>query len=277
MADFISQKTIKLKLHDGWKGVAAEKWSDFIFEPNSLTEKTNQTFKSENGNVTALKQIECRGEKHFVVVKKIVSRNGVRAFVDLLRTSKSLRNFKLAILLNQNGIEAAEPVAALWHNTQGNIYVTEYIRDSLNLYEIAFGKNREILDNFSARKAVIIQVAELLAKLHKANFWHRDPKAGNFIAFKKDNTYKVKLIDMDGIKQNLFDCGENRVKTLSKLAQTLTRFKTVNFADLYRGFKIYCRAMDINDAEAKELFRKVERETVTLRLLTAIEDSKKFK
>jgi tRNA A-37 threonylcarbamoyl transferase component Bud32 len=278
MNPFKMQIIVELKLPGGWKGIAAEKWSQLVFEPEKLTEKPDLVFKSENGNITLLKNIEINGKKNPFVVKKTVRRSGIRALADFARAPKSQRNFYLAVLLKQKGIEVAEPVAALWHKKEGNIYITEYIPNSLNLYEVAFGKNKEILTKFSARKAVIRQVAEILAKLHKANFWHRDPKAGNFIIYKdKNGSYRVKLIDLDGIKQDSTSRQENHIRTLSRLAETLTRFKAVNFTDLYRGFLFYCRAMEMNADETKEFFRKVERATVATRLLTIVSDSYKLK
>lgn len=274
MNPFKMQIITELTLPDGWKGIAAEEWSHLAFEPEKLTQNPDAIFKSEGGNITCLKNIESKGKKIPFVVKKTVRRTGIKALADFLRAPKSQRNFYLAVLLKQKDIEVAEPVAALWHKKQGSIYITEYIAGSLNLYDVAAGKNKEILAKFSARKAVIRQVAEILAKLHKANFWHRDSKAGNFIIYKdKNGSYRVKLVDLDGIKQDSAAKEENRIRTLSKLAETLTRFKTVNFTDLYRGFSYYCLAMGINRDNAGELFRRVERATVAARLLTVVSDS----
>lgn len=264
---------VELKLPGGWKGAALEKWSDLVFEPEKLTEKPELVFKLEKGNITAIKKIEYKGKKISFVVKKTVKPRGLKALAEILRAPKSLRNFYLAILLKQKGIEVAEPVAALWSKKEGSIYITEYIQNSLNLYEVVSGKDKEIIKNFSARKAVIRQVAEIIAKLHKSNFWHRDPKAGNFIIYKDGGIYRVKLIDLDGIKQDLSRRPENHIRTLARLAETLTRYKAVNFTDLFRGVLFYCSAMGISDDEARELFRKVERATVAARLLTITSDS----
>jgi tRNA A-37 threonylcarbamoyl transferase component Bud32 len=267
------QIIVELKLPGGWKGAVLEKWSDLVFEPEKLTEKPELIFKLEKGNITTVKKIEIKGKKISFVVKKTVKPRGLKALADFLRAPKSLRNFYLAILLKQKGIEVAEPVAALWSKKEGSIYITEYIQNSLSLYEVVSGKDKEIIKNFSARKTVIRQVAEIIAKLHKSNFWHRDPKAGNFIIYKDGGIYRVKLIDLDGIKQDSANKPENHIRTLAKLAETLTRYKAVNFTDLFRGFLFYCSAMGISDGQAKELFRRVERATVAARLLTTASDS----
>jgi len=278
MNPFKMQIIAELKLPGGWKGIAADNWSHLVLEPEKLTQKPDVIFKSEGGNITLLKGIESKGRKIAFVIKKNVRRSGIRAIADLLRAPKSQRNFYLAVLLKQKDIEVAEPVAALWHKKEGSIYITEYIPNSLNFYEVAFAKNKEILTKFSARKTVIRQIAEILAKLHKANFWHRDSKAGNFIIYKdKNGSYRVRLIDLDGIKQDSSRRQENHIRTLSRLAETLTRFKTVNFTDLYRGFLYYCRAMAMSNNETKEFFRKVERATAATRLMTIVSDSYELK
>lgn len=267
----------KLTLPAGWKGVALEKWSALAFDPEKLTQNPLRVFKSENANITVLKQIEIGGKKTSFVIKKTAKHTGIRAFADLFRAPKSLRNFYLAVLLKQKNIEVAEPVAALWHRKFGTIYITEYIPDSLDLYDVAFGKKPEILADFQIRKTVIKHLAQIIAKLHQLDFWHRDSKAGNFIIYKDNGVYKARLVDLDGIKRDLTHSRRNHIRTLSKLAETLIRFKTINFSDLYRAFCIYCDAMNMTADEAKEFLRRAERMTVAARFVTVMSDSYKLK
>ena len=274
----IKQKITRLRLAGNWQGLVAERWPKLFFAPDQLLENPTVIFKSDKGNSTVLKEIGSGNSKSYVVVKKNINRTGVRAFVDFVRYPKSVRNFRLAAILKLKGLEVAEPVAALWNRQKGSIYITEYIQNSLNLYDIVFGKNKEILANFSIRKTVIKRTAEIVAKLHKSNYWHRDSKAGNFIVY-KDNSgeYKIKLIDLDGIKKSIVVREKNCLRTLSRLAETLTRFNTVNFTDLYRGFLCYCSVMGISSVQARKLFYKAEKLTVATRLLTIIADSYKIK
>jgi tRNA A-37 threonylcarbamoyl transferase component Bud32 len=278
MDSFSKQKITGLRLFDNWQGLAVEQWSDFAFKPGQLLEKPDLVFKSEADNITVLKQVESGGKKISFVVKKTISCSRLKNLAMLFGPPKAVRNLHIAIELKNRKIDVAEPVAALWRKRGlqylENIYITEFCQGSLNLYDVAFGRNKEILSNFRIRKAIIQQVADLIAKLHKSDFWHRDSKAGNFIVYKsKEDSYKVKLVDLDGIKLNLFNKEEKQVRTLSKIAETLTRFKAVNFTDLYRGFLFYCDAMNIDNVRARELFHKVERLTVATRLLTIVSDS----
>jgi serine/threonine protein kinase len=277
-----NQKVEGLILSDGWKGLAARQWSDFIFKPSHLLQNPAEVFKSEDENITVLKQFQRDGENVSVVVKKSVSRNRLKNFTALFRSPKAVRNFNVARALMSGKIDVAMPIAALWRKngfqSLENIYISEFCPGSLNLYDVAFGKNKEIISNFRIRKNIIQQVAVLLAKLHTLWFWHRDSKAGNFIVYKTDDgSYKAKLIDLDGIKFNLFNKQSNRIRTLSKLAETLTRFKTVNFTDLCRGFLFYCNAMQMDRGQIRQFFREVERATVAARFLTIISDSYKIK
>jgi tRNA A-37 threonylcarbamoyl transferase component Bud32 len=277
-----NEKVKGLTLSDGWNGLAVEEWSDFIFKPWQLLESPTLVFKSEDENITALKQVEHGGKKVSIVVKKAVCRNRLKNLSAVFIPPKAVRNFRIAFDLMDKGIDVAEPIAALWRKkglqSLENIHISEFSQDSLNLYDVAFGKNKEIITSFRVRKDIIRQVAALIAKLHKSWLWHRDSKAGNFIVYKSgDGSYKVKLIDLDGIKPNLFNKQKYRVRTLSKLAETLSRFKTVNFTDLYRGFLVYCDEMQIDRGQIRQLFDKVERVAVALRLLTIISDSYKLK
>jgi tRNA A-37 threonylcarbamoyl transferase component Bud32 len=280
---FISkQKITGLRLANNWQGLAVEKWSNFAFKSGQLLESPNLIFKSDANSITILKQVENKGEKILFVVKKNTSYDRLKNLGDLLRPPKAVRNFHTALELKDKKIDVAEPVAALWRKKGiqclENIYITEFCQGSLSLYDVARGKGAEIISRFSVRKVVIQRIAELVAKLHKSGYWHRDSKAGNFIVYKsEDGAYKAKLVDLDGIKRNIFGLQKNHIRTLSKLAETLTLFKAVNFTDLYRGFLYYCDAMGKSSDEAGKLFRKVERAAVAARLLTIVSDSYELK
>ncbi|MFA6185684.1 MAG: lipopolysaccharide kinase InaA family protein [Phycisphaerae bacterium] len=280
MKSYIKEKVVKLQLADGWQGVAVEKWAKLVIEPDKIAENPEKVFKSDSNCTTALKKFKYGAKKASLVFKKTAGKFNVGTLFDFIRGTKAERNFNLALELSVRGIDAALPAAALWRRKGvgevEDIYLTEFIPDSISLYDVAFGRNREIIEKFNSRKEVIIQVAMILAKLRKAGYWHRDSKAGNFIVYKNgDGNWRTKLVDLDGIKPNFLYLGKNNVRTLAKLAETLTRFKTVNFTDLYRGFFNYCRELEIYHGERRRWFRRIERMTVAMRITTAVADSYK--
>lgn len=273
----ISGNIIELKLSDGWKGLVVRKWSAFGFVPTELTKNPEQIFKSDRfGNCAVLKQIDSGSGKVHFAVKKIIAGSGIKKTVDFFRGAKALRNFKLALALKAKGIETAEPVAAFWNGSE-SIYVTEYIPNSMSLYDVVGGKDSGMFDKFTVRKAVIRQVADVIARFHKAGFWHRDSKAGNFIISKDADGFNARLIDLDGIKYNFFGCQCRQIRTLANLARSLIRFRAVNITDFYRGFVIYCDAMGISRSRYKPLFGQIERATVQMRLQMVLQDAEKFK
>jgi tRNA A-37 threonylcarbamoyl transferase component Bud32 len=273
----IFKEIVKINLSDGWKGMAVRDGFGLKLIPDKLTENPEQIFKSDKfGNCAILKTISSDNGQIPLVVKKITANSGIKKLIDFFRGVKAVRNFKLALILKAKGIDTAEPVAAFWNNNE-NIYVTEYIPNSMSLYDVAWGKNSEITGNFTMRKAVIRQVAESIAKFHKAGFWHRDSKAGNFIIGKNKDGYTAKLIDLDGIKYNFGGCREKQIRTLANLAKSLTRFKNVNVSDFYRGFMIYCDEMGYTKEYSKSLFLKVKGVSIEMRLLSIIEDAEKFR
>ena len=222
MDSFSKQKIAGLRLSDNWQGLAVEKWSNFAFKPDRLLERPDFVFKSDADNITVLKQIESGGKKISLVVKKTVSCGCLKNLALFFRPPKAVRNLHIAIELKNRKIDVAEPVAALWRKRGlqylENIYITEFCQGSLSLYDVAFGRNKEILSNFRIRKAIIQQIAELIAKLHKSGFWHRDSKRGILLYTKmKRASYRVKLVDLDGIKLNLLQqrekTGQNAFKT----------------------------------------------------------------
>jgi hypothetical protein len=280
MKSYIKEKVVKLQFADGWQGVAVEKWAKLVIEPDKIAENPEKVFKSDLNCIVALKRFKCGGKKASLVFKKTTGKISVGTFFDFVRGTRAERNFNLALELSVRGIDAAAPAAALWRRSGvgkvENIFLTEYIPGSVNLYDIAFGRNQEINEKFNSRREVISQIAAILARLRRAGYWHRDSKAGNFIVYKNDDgNWRAKLVDLDGIKPNYLYLGKNNVRTFAKLAETLTRFRTVNLTDLYRGFFLCCRELEIYHGERRRLFRKVERMTVAMRVATAVADSYK--
>ncbi|MFA6177070.1 MAG: lipopolysaccharide kinase InaA family protein [Phycisphaerae bacterium] len=280
MKSYVREKVVKLELAGGWQGIAVEKWAKLAVEPDSIAENPEKVFKSDSNCITAMKKFKCGVKKPSLVFKKTTNKFTGGVLFDFIRGTKARRNFNLALELSARGIDTALPAAALWRRKAfgktESILLTEYIPGSINLYDVAFGRNREIIEKFSSRKEIITQVASILAKLRKAGYWHRDSKAGNFIVYKNgDENWRARLVDLDGIKPNYLYLGKNNVRTLAKLAETLTRFRMVNFTDLYRGFFNYCRELNIYHGERRRWFGRVERMTVAMRLATAVADSYK--
>ncbi|MCK5225914.1 MAG: protein kinase, partial [Planctomycetes bacterium] len=238
-------------------------WLDCLSEPQSLFEETETILKEENGNLVAVKKLKMDGKQIKVVIKRHRSGKGLRNFFRSLQPGKAIRNFKTAAKLIDSNIPTAMPLAAICKREKflirENIYITEYVENSCSLYDFANQKT-----NFKSRRQICRQVAELLASLCKNGLWHRDAKASNFLVCKdNDEQYRVVLVDMDGIKRNIFRKERNQLRCLWQLAASVMNVPNVNRTDYFRVFRAYCDLTGIEHQQRKQLFYKLAKKAET--------------
>ena len=272
---------IKVRLKDGWKALTLSGCEQIVAEPGQLFLHFEKTFKSDGHNCVGVKRLVCNGEQMSVVVKRHSYGKGLREFFRSLSVSKASRNFRLALKLQKKNIAVARPLAALQRKKFGRlqecIFVTEYNSNRISLNDFVHGRMALPENELSeAKQQITDEVAQLLAALHKASMWHRDSKVANFLIYKDDeNSFKAELVDMDGIKRYRFKRADSQLRTLWKLAESLSRFSMVEKNDYLRGFSIYCDIAGIDKEERKEIFAGCGRMALTRRLLTLAEDAYK--
>ena len=167
------------------------------------------------------------------------------------------------------------PLAALEKKhglkTLRSIYITEYFENTNDMHNLIRNNMGKI--NFADRKIkdqFLTQSVAILAMLDKNGMWHRDAKAGNFLAEVKDGKYKISILDMDGIKSypaRIF-AGKLRVRTLAKLVSTLMWNPFVTRSDYLRALTLYCDLADIDKGRCKKLFKEISATAVAMRILT---------
>ncbi len=269
-----NRKVVSLQLNNCFSGraMASSKsgsvfsradWLDCLSEPQSLFEETETILKEENGNLVAVKKLKMDGKQIKVVIKRHRSGKGLRNFFRSLQPGKAIRNFKTAAKLIDSNIPTAMPLAAICKREKflirENIYITEYVENSCSLYDFANQKT-----NFKSRRQICRQVAELLASLCKNGLWHRDAKASNFLVCKdNDEQYRVVLVDMDGIKRNIFQRSKKQLRCLWQLAASVMNVPNVNRTDYFRVFRAYCDLTGIEHQQRKQLFYKLAKKAET--------------
>jgi hypothetical protein len=112
--------------------------------------------------------------------------------------------------------------------------------------------------------------------LNENRMWHRDAKAGNFLVDFNEGTYRISLLDMDGIKAYpvKFFAGKLRVRTLAKLASTMMWNPFVTRSDYLRTLTLYCNLAGINKGKRKKLFKDISITAVAMRLVTMVKSSR---
>lgn len=277
--------TARIKLPGGYSGPVALSdsrgnrfsrmdWTRCLAMPERLLEDYEKVLKKERLSCVVVKDIKLSGRRLKVVLKQ--HRPGW-SFVGVfrsLRPGRALRNFRAAVKLVRVGIPTAWPLAAIHKRkfllTTASMYITEYAPNSVNLYNFAATELKNArCDLFEVKKDLCAQAVEIFASLHKLGLWHRDAKATNFIVCKDtdkgpkgdnlhrpmEGQYRLKLIDMDGIKRYFIRRRSNQLRPLWRLAASVMGL--VNQTDLLRAFRLYCELTGFEQTGRREVFRKL--------------------
>ena len=276
-----NKSVTRLKFPGSWNGIYAEGWGVSSFDPGSLTSDFVKIFKSDKKGLVGIKTLAFEGGQVDVVVK---THNRSGSGIDFFRsfgTGRAMKNFRLAKKLIADGMAVTCPIAAIEKRLGlyccQSIYVNEYVENSMSLYDIVFGKDEYAMANWAVvKKQIINAIGQLLGAMHNKGYWHRDSKAGNFLICRdKNDSYSVRLIDLDGIKKYGLARQKRRVQTLWKLAETLSRFKAVSTVDFWRGFNVYCDCTNIEKRNRRQIFYELQKMVITKRLLTVVGDAYK--
>ena len=278
-------KSSRIDLDNGWfakvmlcgpdhGGISIEQWQRCLSDPRKLLEDAQRVIKTDGRTQVIVKPIKLADNSLPVAIKSENLRPGFKGFFRSLRTAKGIRNFDTAEKLLTNGIPAVFPVAAIYRK-QGmritqSIYITGYA-DSSNDMQTFVRENIGKID-FSLphiKRQFCFQIAEILAALDKCSLWHRDAKAGNFLVIPtKNGDFKVALVDMDGIKHYLIPTAKRRYFAFTKLGAGLIWHRGINLTDYLRSFRIYCNLCKVDKQKSDNIFRRLCRSAIALRLLT---------
>lgn len=282
----LGAEAASVTLSKGWSGYVALRgsngqryepghWRRALVKTDKLCDAPETVIKRHDGRTVVCKDLDIGGESVKVVIKSQRKKPNFKNLCRSILMPQGLRAFKMAQKLCSEGISTAWPLAAL-KKKQGavtieNIFITEYIPDSMNLYHFVREKisQQPSKDQFALKKSISEQIANILAAMHNAGLWHRDAKAGNFLVRKtEDDSFRILLVDMDGIKPYRFKRHESRYRSLAKLASTLIWHGGVSRTDYLRTFRIYCELTGLPRSRSKEPFRDIANQAIAIRLMT---------
>jgi len=288
-------KTVPLKLNNGWSGRAVlsapsgsnfsrTDWTNCLAQPELLFEDVEKILKTEGRNCVAVKNLIVGDNQLKVVIKRHHPQAGLRQFFRSFRPGKALRNFKAALELLSCGIPVTVPLAALHQKrnllTRQSIYITEYFKNSSELYTFASQQLSKIPANrLAVKKQLSHQLAAALAMLHKNGFWHRDSKASNFIVVPPhgsrdtEHAYRILLADIDGIKWYFLRRKSRQFRSLWRLAASLMPVSAVNRTDYLRTFTAYCNLVGLEPSQRRRIFHELTSQAQAKRLRTIAKTS----
>ena len=283
-----SFRSARIGLGNGWRGrvcralrdgnaVSAQDWRKALCGLEKLLSEPKKHLKVDGSTTVAVYDLKVGDKTLSIAVKTHIRQAGVVNFLRGLLRDKSLRNFRTAAKLCENGIPAAYPLAAITQKrgliTAKTIFITEYIENSTDLYTFA-AKNISQTDpgdksSRQIKKQLALQIATIVAGLHRANLWHRDAKTGNFLVTATPaGGIEVMLVDMDGIKPYLAATEKRRYFAFTKLGSVLMWHKGINLTDYLRSVRIYCNLSKVDKHKGRRIFRRLYRSAIALRLLT---------
>jgi len=235
-------------------------WAACLADPEMLPQNAEKILKDDGPGWVGVTNLAVAGHRLRVVVKRHNPAPGFRIFFRSLRCGRGLRNLRTALRLVKLDIPVALPLAALQQRcgpfvTQ-SIYITEYIDNSDHLYNLAVKQlSQAPAEKPALRKQLCPQVAAILAGLHNNGLWHRDAKATNFLVSRTTGgEYKVRLVDMDGIKRYFVRRKCRRLRPLWQLAASLMSVDGVNRTDYLRVFNFYCNLTGVDTSKRRGLF-----------------------
>jgi tRNA A-37 threonylcarbamoyl transferase component Bud32 len=173
-----------------------------------------------------------------LVLKRYNRRKWGNVFVDLLRGSRARRAFSKAYHLELCGIPTARPIATaderLWFLPVRSYLLMEEIKGALSLGACSGDK-----------RTACSLLAELLGRMHREGFTHRDLKGGNLV-FNDDG--RPHLIDLDGLRFVRRVPDSRAVADLARLARDTRGWqRRVSRSDYARFLIAYCHARKLSD------------------------------
>lgn len=292
MDTFDKNMITAIDIGDGWtarvrlcgqygRRFSPDDWRRCLDDPQALTGDPQTVIRDSTSARVIIKTIQPGVEPITVVIKDELVKGGFKGFFRSFQPAKSKRNFRTAQKLLQNQIPVVIPLAALEKKkgprTVRSIYITDYSKDSNDMHNFIRDNIGKI--NFAdpaIKKQFLVQSVTILAMLDRYGMWHRDAKAGNFLADFSDGNYRIRLLDMDGIKHCRLKLLQNklRIRTIAKLVSTLLWNPFVTRSDYLRTLTLYCNLAGISKDKRKKLFKEISKTAVAMRLVTMVRASR---
>jgi len=227
-----------------------------VHEPDAFLRDAKLHYKS-HALATIARVPATAGDERVFVVRRLNYGRTIHRLRDLFRSTRARRAFDYGLQLEHAAIRTPRVVAlGEWRCFRWPMkayLVTEVVRGAISVI-------RYFHKTASPLRRVVYDLAELIARLHRAGFSHRDLKGTNILL---DNELTPWLIDLDGVRHLRNISTDRAVRDLGVLARSLRAYPALLRWSGARFLKRYCRARGI-EREFREfaglLLRELERE-----------------
>ncbi len=205
-----------------------------------------------------------------VVVKRPLARNLWKRLNQVFRHSRNMRSWRMANMLLNRNLPAAQPLAVLERYTWGvirrdSISITDFVTPSADL-ETFLTRHVAALDQPAQRRVkdrLLEALVGLIKAFHERGFVHRDLKAPNLLVTWEpphSSPPRLTLIDMDGISHPRRPTDQQRTRAIARLCASLLGSPACSPTDRLRFLKRYLTGPGRVPTNWKASWRAIDRQ-----------------
>ena len=186
---------------------------------------------------TAVTAVDVAG--HSLCVKEFRCRGRLRALKDLVRPSPAWRSWKAGRAMRSLGLPAPRCLAIVLRRAAdlagSSFLVMERLADVLGVDHYVRRQLRAM--PFDRRRALVLEAAALMRRLHEKGVWHSDLKASNLLVRERGEGWEFFLVDLAAVRVGCAVAVRERVKSLAQLHASVPL--TVSRTNRLRFFRAY--------------------------------------
>ncbi len=251
-------------LPQAWPEVSTDDWLKVLAKPAELfvSEVGARLVQDGRSSQVLQRRLQLGQTGREVFCKQSRRRNLLRKAIGLLRRTRPSRNWRIGWALLAAGIPTALPLAVLEKRVAGLRVATGIVTQSLlpgkTLGQFILQEAPEL--SVSEFRRLAKELAELFARLHEHNFFHRDLKGINiFVHFNDKTDPRFYLLDLDGCRAN----GRSylkKVKSLERFARDSLAWPVVTHTARLRFLKNYLAASSNSGTHWKTWWQSIDRQ-----------------
>ncbi len=210
-------------------------------------------------------EVGFHGRKQKLYLKQYLYRSVWDFVKHLLRANRAERAFKAAIMLGENGLDSPEVVATgrLRYGPlcRTSFLVTREIENARAVYTYP-NEDWPAQANGTAhdKREFIRALGSTIGRMHAAQIFHGDLRAGNIFAEKSEGNWRFYFLDNERTKKFRRLPQRLRLKNLVQINMLIG--PAITRSDRMRFFRTYCQYNPGIRAGRKVLLRTINRKTV---------------
>lgn len=254
---------IRLK---GWTLYLRKEHSrEAVEQPNSSQVLTDgvwgpfETVTSSRFSHVTKSIISIRGCCESLYLKEYLYRSFWDFIKHIFRRSRAERAFGAAIMLEQNGFNSAEIIALglcrIGPFCSKSFLITRQLEEVKDVPGWLYEDDSLIKEGLSSKRLFIRSLGDTIGRMHSRGIVHGDLRPRNILSRKNAERWRFFFLDNERTQKMLHLPEKSRIRNLVQI--NMFGPEKVGRTDRMRFFMSYCKAGQINRAQAKRLARQI--------------------